>query len=89
MNKKYVLVVLTAFFSLNLSAQFTKYVIEFKDKNNTPFSINHPSAFLSAKSIERRNKQNISIDETDLPIPPRYIDSVRLAGNVIILNQSK
>ena len=76
-------------FGLKSSAQFSKYVVQFKDKAGTNFSINNPSQFLSAKSIERRNKQQISIDETDLPIPSRYIDSVRLAGNVIILNQSK
>ena len=89
MNKKYVLVVLAAFFSLNLSAQFTKYIVKFKDKNGTPFSIDDPSKFLSQRAIERRIKQNISINETDLPIVPAYIDSVRLSGNVIVLDQSK
>ena len=60
-----------------------------KDKTGTPFSVNNPSQFLSAKSIQRRVKQNISIDETDLPITPAYIDSIRLAGAVTILNKSK
>jgi hypothetical protein len=77
------------FLSLDLNAQFTKYVVRFKDKTGTPFTIDNPSAFLSARAIERRTKQHIAIDETDLPIPPRYIDSIRVAGNVIILNQSK
>src|SRR4029077_21137981 len=36
-----------------------------------------------------RVRQHISIDSTDLPITPRYIDSIRLAGNVTILNRSK
>ena len=89
MKKFSFLFLLSAFFLLNLSAQFTKYIVKFKDKTGTPFSINNPSQFLSAKSIERRTKQHIAIEETDLPIVPRYIDSVRLAGNVIILNQSK
>ena len=71
------------------NAQFTKYIVRFKDKNGTPFTIDNPSAFLSAKAIARRTKQKIAIDETDLPITPRYIDSVRLAGTVTILNQSK
>jgi hypothetical protein len=89
MKKFYFLFLTAAFFSFNVSAQFTKYVVTFKDKSGTPFSINNPSQFLSARSIERRNKQHIAIDETDLPIVPRYIDSVRLSGNVIILNRSK
>jgi len=76
-------------FSLNLSAQFSKYIVKFKNKNGTPFSINDPSKFLSQRAIERRTKQHISIDETDLPVTPSYVDSVRLAGSVKILDQSK
>ena len=70
-------------------AQFSKYIIRFKDKAGTPFSINTPSQYLSPRSVQRRVRQNIPLDSTDLPITPRYIDSVRLAGNVTILNKSK
>src|SRR5688572_3125423 len=73
----------------NTKAQFSKYIIRFKDKNGTPFSINNPSQFLSSKSLQRRTRQNIAIDETDLPVTPAYIDSVRLSGVVTILNKSK
>jgi len=76
-------------FHFSPKAQFSKYIIRFKDKAGTPFSVNNPSQFLSAKSIQRRTKQNILIDETDLPVTPAYIDSVRLAGAVTILNKSK
>ena len=89
MKKGYLLFFLFVFFTLPVFAQFSKYIVRFKDKAGTPFSINNPSAFLSLKAIERRTKQNIAIDETDLPITPRYIDSVRLAGNVTILDNSK
>lgn len=89
MKKITFLSLLFVFLFINAQGQFSKYVVQFTDKATTPFSINNPSAFLSAKAIERRNKQNISIDETDLPVSPGYVDSVRLAGNVIILNQSK
>ncbi|KAA9039267.1 S8 family serine peptidase [Ginsengibacter hankyongi] len=89
MKRIYLLFFLLGFFSIYASAQFTKYVIRFKDKAGTPFTIDNPSAYLSAKAIARRTKQNITIDETDLPITPRYIDSVRLSGAVTILNKSK
>ncbi len=85
----FILLLIFLFFSLSTSAQFSKYIIRFKDKAGTPFSINNPSQYLSPKAIQRRTKQNISIDSTDLPIIPRYIDSIRLAGNVTILNRSK
>lgn len=89
MKRVYLLSFLLLFFITNVFAQFTKYVIRFKDKAGTPFTIDNPSAYLSAKAIARRTKQNIAIDETDLPITPRYIDSVRLSGSVSILNESK
>ncbi|MEO6188068.1 MAG: S8 family peptidase [Ginsengibacter sp.] len=70
-------------------AQFTKYIIKFENKTGTPFSINNPTQYLSLRSIQRRVKQHIAIDETDLPIVPAYIDSLRLSGDVTILDQSK
>jgi hypothetical protein len=74
--------------SLLLSAQ-KRYVVRFTDKNGTPYSLSNPSAYLSAKAIQRRSNQGIAIDSTDLPVLQRYIDSVRLAGAVTILNTSK
>ena len=89
MRKNYLLLLLLIFFSLNTSAQFTRYIVKLKDKTGTPYSVNDPSKFLSARAIARRTKQHIAIDETDLPVTPRYIDSIRLSGNVQILDESK
>lgn len=83
------LIALLFFFASSSNAQFSKYIIKFRDKAGTPYSIDNPSQYLSARAISRRTKQKIAIDETDLPITPRYLDSVRLAGPVIILNRSK
>ncbi len=89
LSKRLFFCLILSFCFKNVSAQFTRYVIKFKDKTGTPFSISNPSQFLSPRAVERRNKQHILIDETDLPIVPRYIDSVRLSGDVKILNSSK
>ena len=89
MKKIHFLVVALFFAPIHSHAQFSRYIIKFKDKAGTPFSINDPSKFLSAKAIQRRYKQHISIDETDLPVNANYIDSVRLTGSVTILDQSK
>lgn len=70
-------------------AQFTRYIIRLKNKTGTPYSINNPSQFLTPRSVNRRTRYNIDIDSTDLPIPPRYLDSIRGAGAVTILNVSK
>ena len=75
--------------SLCNQAQFTRYIIRFKDKGTNPFSISNPSQYLTQRALDRRTRYNIAIDSSDLPITPRYIDSVRLAGTVTILNSSK
>jgi len=74
--------------ALSSEAQ-TRYLIRFKDKGTNPFTISNPSQYLSGRAIARRTAYSISIDSTDLPVTPRYIDSVRLAGSVTILNVSK
>lgn len=70
-------------------SQFTRYIVQFKNKATSPFSIANPSAYLSAKAINRRTKSGTTIDSTDLPITPRYLDSLRSIPNVTILNRTK
>ena len=89
--KKYLLLLIISLTLCSLSghAQFSRYIVRFKDKGTNPFSIANPSQYLTARAILRRTKYGIAIDSTDLPITPRYIDSVRLAGTVTIINSSK
>ncbi|MGZ8537735.1 MAG: S8 family serine peptidase, partial [Flavisolibacter sp.] len=64
-------------------------MVQFRDKATNPFSFSSPNIFLSQRAIDRRTRYSIPIDSTDLPITPRYIDSLRLTTNVTILNGSK
>lgn len=80
---------LALFFFFFLAASVAKaqiapgfYYVQFTDKQNSPFSISNPSAYLSQRAIERRQKQSISISEQDLPVNPHYIDSVLQLGNI-------
>jgi len=68
--------------------QSTKWIIQFTDKNNSPYSISNPSQFLSQKAIDRRTRYHIAINNTDLPVNPSYIQQV-VAKGVTYLNQSK
>lgn len=65
-----------------------KYRLVLKDKGTSNFSISAPEAFLSPKAIARRRKQNIPIDETDLPISTKYIQAIQKVGGVVVA-QSK
>ena len=57
-----------------------KYLLLFKDKTNSPYSIKAPEKFLSTRAIQRRATQNIAITERDLPPNPAYIQQVRSYG---------
>lgn len=70
-------------------AQLTRYIIQFSNKGSSSFSLSAPQAFLSPTSLERRARHNIALDSTDLPVSPAYIDSLRLSGDVTIINASK
>ncbi|MBS4012222.1 MAG: S8 family serine peptidase [Bacteroidetes bacterium] len=52
------------------------YLIELTDKNHSPYSISAPLEFLTAESVARRQLSGISINESDLPVSPVYIDSI-------------
>lgn len=64
----------------NLIFAQNKYFIKIKDKNNSPYSLENPSEFLSERAIERRSKQGISIKINDLPVNPDYIDQISGTG---------
>ena len=56
------------------------YWIKLKDKNGTTYQMTHPEAFLSQRAINRRVRQNIAIDATDLPVSAVYLDSLKNRG---------
>ncbi len=57
--------------------QVNRYMVNFTDKQNTPFRIGNPEAYLSDRAIDRRTKQGISITEQDLPVDPRYLEGLK------------
>jgi len=65
-----------------------RYWLQFTDKDNTPYSVSAPEQFLSSRAMERRQKQNIAVDQSDLPVDPDYIAQVRATG-AEVLNVSK
>lgn len=61
-----------------------RYLILLKNKDNSPYSVSRPEAFLSPKSIERRTKQNIPITSQDLPVNPSYVIQLKATGARVI-----
>lgn len=88
--KKFVLLAFALNIVLGASAQFTstdtlKYRISLKDKKATTYSVKKPEMFLSEKSIERRKKQGLSVNVTDLPVCKKYVDAIREKGVHILV----
>jgi serine protease AprX len=65
------------------------YRVSFTDKNNTPYTLSNPIAYLSQRAIDRRNAQSISIDSTDIPVPDTYIQGVLIASGGILHTRSR
>ena len=63
--------------------------VQFTDKDNTPYSLSAPEAYLSPRAIQRRQVQGIPLDELDLPVDPAYIASVLALGDVQLVNRSR
>ncbi len=66
-----------------------RFVVRLTDKNNTPYSISSPQNFLSVRAINRRAQQGISIDQSDLPVDPAYVQQIDAINGVTVLNTSK
>lgn len=88
--KKSLMLVLFVLLAVSAFSQIApnKYYIQFTDKNNSPYSLDKPEEFLTARALARRARFNIPIKENDLPVNPQYVDSVSKTG-VKILNTSR
>lgn len=62
-----------------------RYHIDLKDKVATEYSLKHPEKFLSSKALQRRQKQNLQVDSTDLPVPEAYIKAIRQTGVKVLV----
>lgn len=65
-----------------------KYRVYLTDKKGTPYSVRQPEKFLSQKSIDRRKRLKLKVDEHDLPLTPAYVDGLREKG-LHVVNMSK
>lgn len=91
MIKKLFFLLLWFGLSVSLYAQNpTCYRIYLSDKNNSPYSIDNPSEYLSQRAIDKRARFNISITEQDFPVNPQYKQQIlALDADMQLLSTSK
>lgn len=91
-NKIYLwaLITLISCCSLTAATKESRYMyrIQLADKEGTPYTLLAPEKFLSERAIERRERQKLSITESDLPLTPYYIEGIEAYG-VKVVTRSK
>ena len=72
---------LAALFVSQASAENNyKYRVNLKDKVGSAYSVDKPQEFLSERALERRNRQQLPVDETDLPVSQVYVKELLGTG---------
>jgi serine protease AprX len=84
----YFVIFLLLFIQFLGNAQEKKYMVFFRDKKQSQYLISEPNRFLSARAIQRRQHQQIKIDDTDLPVNTDYINKIASKG-VKVLYKTK
>jgi len=67
-----------------LFAQEQKHVVFLKNKDNNPYSLSNPNAFLTQRSLDRRTNSNIPLDMKDLPVTPSYVTQIAATGAIVV-----
>ena len=60
-----------------------------KDKPNTATFISSPLTMLSQRALDRRTRQNISLDSKDVPIEVTYYTQIKNTTGITVLAKSK
>ena len=64
------------------------YRLYLTDKQESANLLAHPTRFLSRRSVERRRRQGLAVDSTDLPVSRRYVRLIE-SKDVSIVGQSR
>ena len=60
-----------------------------KDKQGTSYSLDHPGRWLSHKSIERRKRQGLQLDSTDLPVSHQYLKNIEKTASGFVQQEKR
>ncbi len=56
------------------------YTLHLTDKKGSLYTLDHPEAFLSDRSLQRREREHIPVTMEDLPVSQAYLDTLRSLG---------
>lgn len=61
-----------------------RYRVSLTDKQRTEYALSDPSKFLSPKALERRARQGLPVDSTDLPVCRAYLSALNGEGVKVV-----
>ncbi len=61
-------------------SQVNRYMVFLNDKENSPYTLDRPEDFLSARALERQQSHDYQIKPEDLPVNPTYVEQVAGTG---------
>lgn len=65
------------------------YRLTLTDKRPSIHMMSNPLSFLSAKALERRRRQGISVDTIDVPVAQQYVDEVEKLAGMKVVSRSR
>ena len=65
------------------------YRLTLTDKGNSPYRLDRPTRWLSQKSVERRQRQGLKLDSTDLPVSPHYLRVIQSQKGIEVIGKSR
>lgn len=83
MNRYIGMLILMYCVSQGMQAEEYYYRAYLKDKGVSEYTVEHPEAFLSKESIDRRKRQRIPVSDSDLPIDPAYLNALSAVGRIV------
>ena len=63
--------------------------VYFTDKPEADYYLANPLEMLSQKALNRRENQNIALDEADVPLHQPYVDAVTASDGITVMARSK
>ncbi|MBQ9470690.1 MAG: S8 family serine peptidase [Bacteroidales bacterium] len=67
-----------------MQAQNNAYFVGFGDKKGCGYELTQPYRYLSARALERRQRQQIDIDSFDLPVSAAYLERLSQRGCTVL-----
>lgn len=61
-----------------------RYRVTLTDKDSTVYSLLRPEEFLSKQALDRRIRQGLCVDTTDLPVCEKYLSKLKCAGVAVV-----